>query len=303
MQGFKYDKLGRLSNITEYVSTNVNGSTNFSQAYTYDRYGNKRQSANSALGLLAVADTDYQNSNNNNRFVSTVASYDDDGNVTQDFKFHAQTFAYAYDANGRQTSASNGTWTEGQVYDCSGQRVQTSVDGVTRTMVYDAFGQNVADYNYVNSGLERENFYRAGQLLATQEFPTTQNVVWTNAVGVSVSGNSITKAATTGWGYSGAVSTQAIVSGDGYAEFSADTLDYGMYGLSHDNPDQGYTNIDYAFYTERAEGRVYVYENGTSRGQVGTWTSGDRFRVAVEGGVVKYKKNNTVLYTSQVSPN
>ena len=180
--------------------------------------------------------------------------------------------------------------------------MQTSVDGVTRTMIYDIFGQNIADYGYVGSGLERENFYRAGQLLATREFPTTQNVVWTGATGVTVSGNSISKSGTTGWGYSGAVSTQAIVSGDGYAEFTADSLDYGMYGLSHDNPDLHFNGIDYAIYTERAEGRVYVYENGTPRGQVGTWTSGDRFSVAVEGGVVKYKKNNTVLYTSSVSP-
>jgi YD repeat-containing protein len=140
MQGFKYDKLGRLSNITEYPSTSGGNTTNYSQTYTYDRFGNKRQEANSTLGLPAVSESDYQNSNNNNRFVATVAAYDDNGNVTQDFKFHAQTFAYAYDANGRQTSASNGTWTEGQVYDCSGQRVQTSADGVTRTMVYDIFG-------------------------------------------------------------------------------------------------------------------------------------------------------------------
>jgi YD repeat-containing protein len=203
-----------------------------SQTYTYDRFGNKRQEANGTLGLPAVSESDYQNSNNNNRFVSTVASYDDNGNVTQDFKFHAQTFAYVYDANGRKTSASNGTWTEAQVYDCSGQRVQTLVEGVTRTMIYDIFGQNIADYSYVGSGLERENFYRAGQLLATKEFPTTQNVVWTGASGVTVSGNSITKSGTTGWGYSGAVSTQASVSGDGYAEFTADSLDYGMYGLS-----------------------------------------------------------------------
>ncbi|MCU1264588.1 MAG: repeat-associated core domain [Acidobacteria bacterium] len=302
MQGFKYDKVGRLSNITEYPTAGVSGTQNFSQDYTYDRYGNKKQSANTTLGLPAVSDSDYQNSNNNNRFVSTVAAYDDNGNITQDFKFHAQTYQYAYDANGRQTSASNGTWTEAQVYDGSGQRVQTSVDGVTRTIVYDILGQNVGDYSYVGSGLERENFYRSGQLLATQEFPTTQNVVWTGASGVTVSGNSITKSGTTGWGYSGAISSQAIVSGDGYAEFTADSLDYGMYGLSHDNPDRNFTGIDYAIYTERAEGRVYVYENGTNLGQKGTWTSGDRFRVAVEGGVVKYYKNTTMLYSSSVSP-
>jgi len=60
--------------------------------------------------------------------------------------------------------------------------------------------------------------------------------------------------------------------------------------------------FDYAFYTERGQGTVYVYEKGVSRGQVGTWVGGDRFRVAIEGGVVKYRKNGTLLYTSTVTP-
>ena len=69
-------------------------------------------------------------------------------------------------------------------------------------------------------------------MLATQEYPTTQNVVWTSATGVTVSGNSINQVRHDGWGYSGAISSQTMVSGDGYAEFTADTLDYGIYGLS-----------------------------------------------------------------------
>ncbi|SRR6266536_941439 len=41
----------------------------------------------------------------------------------------------------------------------------------TRTMVYDIFGQDVADYTGSSgSSLERENIYRGGQLVATQEF-------------------------------------------------------------------------------------------------------------------------------------
>ncbi|MCU1267676.1 MAG: hypothetical protein JWM21_3994, partial [Acidobacteria bacterium] len=33
-----------------------------------------------------------------------------------------------------------------------------------------------------------------------------------------------------------------------------------------------------------------------------TWTSGDRFRVAIEGGYVKYSKNGTVFYSHTVTP-
>jgi RHS repeat-associated protein len=48
--------------------------------------------------------------------------------------------------------------------------VQTTEGSTIRTMVYDIFGQNVADYlGSSGATLERENIYRGGQLLATNE--------------------------------------------------------------------------------------------------------------------------------------
>jgi len=49
-------------------------------------------------------------------------------------------------------------------------------------------------------------------------------------------------------------------------------------------------------------GVIYVFESGNNRGTFGTYATGDKLRVAVEGGVVKYKKNGTVFYTSTVAP-
>ena len=170
-QGFSYDELGRLSTIAEHQGSTMSTST-YSQGFTYDIYGNKKQSANTPLGVIAVAATDYDTTNNNNQFVSAVATYDAAGNILTDSKFRGLT--YAYDANGRQSSATNGSWTESQTYDSVGQRVLTSfANGSTttyRTMVYDIFGQDVADYTESTGGtLERENIYRGGQLLATYE--------------------------------------------------------------------------------------------------------------------------------------
>lgn len=90
---------------------------------------------------------------------------------------------YAYDANGRQTSASAiaGSPSQTSVYDCSGQRVQTSSGGVTRTMVYNIFGQQVADYN--STTMQRENIYRAGQLLAVNEASGGLSYVLTDVQG------------------------------------------------------------------------------------------------------------------------
>ena len=167
-QGFTYDELGRLSNVAEHQGSTMTTQT-YAQAYGYDRYGNRNQSANTTLGLPAVASTDYSSSTN--RFGSSLATYDSAGNITTDSKFRGMS--YSYDANGRMVSASQTGLSESSTYDAAGQRVQTSVTtGSTtyRTMVYDIFGQDVADYSgSTGATLERENIYRGGQLLATYE--------------------------------------------------------------------------------------------------------------------------------------
>jgi len=168
LQGFQYDELARLANVAEYQGSSTTTQT-FSQAYTYDRFGNKRQSANSTLSLPSIASTDYDTTNNNNRFTSSVATYDSAGNITADAKF--RTYTHSYDANGRTiATARSGSFSQTSTYDCAGQRVQTAVTfgGVSyRTMVYDIFGQLVADYNgSAGTTLESENVYRGGQLLA-----------------------------------------------------------------------------------------------------------------------------------------
>jgi len=45
---------------------------------------------------------------------------------------------------------------------------------------------------------------------------------------------------------------------------------------------------------------ISIYESGNLRGSFGAYAAGDRLKVAVEGGVVKYYRNATLLYTSTV---
>ena len=169
-QGFSYDELGRLANVTEHQGSAMTTS-NYSQNYAYDRYGNRSQSANTTLGLQAVSSSEILAATN--RFIatgSTPTTYDEAGNITTDTKFRG--LKYEYDANGRQSEvkALDDTSLQTSVYDCAGQRVQTTAGSVTRTMVYDMFGQQVADYaGSAGTTLERENIYRGGQLLATNE--------------------------------------------------------------------------------------------------------------------------------------
>jgi hypothetical protein len=72
-----------------------------------------------------------------------------------------------------------------------------------------------------------------------------------------------------------------------------------MIGLGVGNTNTSYTDINYALCLNRKA--LGVYENGASRGTFGTYATGDTLQVAVEGGVVVYKKNGTVLYTSGVA--
>ncbi len=135
-----------------------------------------------------------------------------------------------------------------------------------------------------------------------------EDVIWTNAVGVTVNGNSLTKSAATAAWNAGASSNKAIISGDGYVEFSAgETNTHKMCGLSFGDANQGYADVDFALYPN-ASGLIYIYEGGVQRqlngngGIFGSYTAADRLRVAVESGSVKYYKNQQLLYTSAVAP-
>ncbi|HJS58455.1 MAG TPA: hypothetical protein VKA01_10175, partial [Vicinamibacteria bacterium] len=100
----------------------------------------------------------------------------------------------------------------------------------------------------------------------------------------------------------GAVSAQSLASGDGYVEFTAsETTTFRMLGLSKGDTDQNYTDVDFAIYPA-AGGTLYVYEKGVSRGTFGSYVTGDKLRVAVEGGVVRYRRNGAALYTSTTPP-
>jgi hypothetical protein len=122
---------------------------------------------------------------------------------------------------------------------------------------------------------------------------------WTRGLGVRISGNSLTKTSSTGWN-AGASSTEAIRSGDGYAEFTAtETFTDRMFGLSNVTH-HAFGEIDYAI-NLKAGGGVAAYQSGAGA-VVETYTTGDKFRISLNGGVVQFLKNGRVFYTSLVPP-
>ena len=98
-------------------------------------------------------------------------------------------------------------------------------------------------------------------------------------------------------------STKAITAGDGYMEFTStgQTTESRIAGLSRGDTDQGYQDVDFGI-DLAGNGLVYIYEAGVPRGTFGSYAAGDIFRVAIEGGVVKYRKNGVLLYMSTLVP-
>jgi hypothetical protein len=129
-------------------------------------------------------------------------------------------------------------------------------------------------------------------------------VAWTALVRVLAEGGSLRKTAPDGWGNSGAVSVQQIVSGDGYVEFTAAETDTTrVLGLSTGNDGARYQDVDYAIALYGAEApTVGVFENGARRGVFGPYAEGDTFRVALVSGVVEYSRNGEVFHRSARPP-
>jgi len=127
------------------------------------------------------------------------------------------------------------------------------------------------------------------------------DIIWENGAGVSVSGNSLTKTATTAWGNSGAGSTQILTANtDGWVEVTAvETDTYRMFGFSSSNPDNNYASINYGIVIS-VSGGLLVFENGTNMGNIGTYSNGDRIRVERTGTTILYKRNGSTVYTSSI---
>ena len=95
----------------------------------------------------------------------------------------------------------------------------------------------------------------------------------------------------------GGRSQQALTSGDGYLQFTAqETNKLRFCGLARNPAVPDYAGIDFAIkltdygIAEVREGNVYKWEVA--------YAGGDVFRISIEGGVVKYYKNGTAFYSS-----
>jgi hypothetical protein len=186
----------------------------------------------------------------------------------------------------------------------TGNLLRVAVVGSTVTYSKNGVGFYTSTATPVRPLLLDAALYTTGATLSSAVIagaaPASVPVVWTSPVGLTVSGNSLTKTAATAWGNSGAVSSQ-LITGNGYVEVTGTANStYRMFGLSNGNSSTHYQDIDYALCECGSE--VRVYEGGVLRGTFGNFATGNLLRVSVVGSTVTYSRNGVAFYTSTVAP-
>ncbi|WP_303315355.1 hypothetical protein Q4Q34_15445 [Flavivirga abyssicola] len=137
-----------------------------------------------------------------------------------------------------------------------------------------------------------------------QDAFSQQSITWVDIVGLDITGDNIRKTEVgDAWGNGGAASMEVLNSNlDGWVESTVLELDKArMIGFSEMNSDANYTTIDYAIYL-RHTGELKVYEKGINKfTAVNNYLSGDKVKVERMGGVINYKINDNIFYTSLIT--
>lgn len=130
---------------------------------------------------------------------------------------------------------------------------------------------------------------------------TIAPLIWEQVVNAVANGNSLTKSGgCSGCADAGAVSKQALGSGDGFLEFTISGSQKQHYaGISVAQAGTSFAQMDHALSLQG--NYAEVRENGAYRAE-SPLASGDVLRIAVRNGKVVYTRNGSVFYTSTVAP-
>ena len=172
-----YDALGRLKEVRAGLDP---ATPQWTQAYSYDRYGNRTGVTKTGSvpldGLASLSYTNGQGQTVNNRITTAGYIYDPAGNQTRGQTENGTWLRYRYDAAGRlaETLNDGGGNLEIHSYGASNQRLKTDyIGGGGAPPTYYAWdgGQVIGDYrgSQVSASLSWEKFYvhMGGRLLAT----------------------------------------------------------------------------------------------------------------------------------------
>lgn len=188
----------------------------------------------------------------------------------------------------------------------SADQVQFDVQNVDRQL-----GLTLNDTAKTLVGAKIE-YSRVFKKLSSLQLDTT---TLQNSVGLSYVGGILTKTASTGWGNGGASSVETIENVGDYVEFTANAnTDNGIFGVSHDDPDQMYNTIEFGFqpYIDAGVKRTFIILDGYNFAggpfhDFGAWDGDTVFKIALvdfeDSTVLRFYKNGVTVYTSMVTPN
>jgi hypothetical protein len=128
-----------------------------------------------------------------------------------------------------------------------------------------------------------------------------EDVVWNTSNTVGSTENDISKFNSDQNWDGGAVSLNAVYASGYFQFYIAETNTNRFVGLSSLDGGNDQNSIQYAFSLE-ADGSLRIVESGTDRGSFGTYSNGDSLRISLEGGSIRYIRNNNLLYTSTLAP-
>ena len=168
VQYYGYDSLNRLTSVEDKP---FNGSPDFYQAYTYDRWGNRTINVAGTQNAPAPQFTPIAATNRLAPPAGFTMTYDTAGNLVYDDYTGAGT--RSYDAENRMTSARDfSTQTSTYTYDADGRRVRRRVSGGAEVwQVCGVGGELLAEYaaGAAPAAPQREYGYRGGELLVVAE--------------------------------------------------------------------------------------------------------------------------------------
>lgn len=167
-QTYTYDNLNRLATAGE----TYNGSSTWSQSYSYDRYGNRNISAGTGTTSLTF-------SGSSNKITTSGYAYDSGGNIISD----ASGKGFTYDSENNQTAVTSGGILGNYAYDGDGKRVKkynTSSDD--HIFIYDTNGRLIEERD-LSGNMQTSYVYAGRRLLSTETAGPTTNYLTADLLG------------------------------------------------------------------------------------------------------------------------
>jgi hypothetical protein len=211
-------------------------------------------------------------------------------------------FALRFAGNGIVEVRENGTYVTETRY-AQGERFQIAVDrGAVSYYKYGASNPNPSlihtnsrptlQYPLKVEAVMLGKGTQVQQVYVQRATAADTKISWTNISNAAANDNTLTA---NGNITSGGAQSNETLTGNGYVEFTAiETDKMRAIGLDHQNTDNTFQDIDFAIVlrqaaTPTANAMAEVWQSGKYISDI-PYRSGDRFRIAIENGVVKYYK-------------